>query len=165
MCCAELLVILSVCCLPHWHYLSKLCIIIINISNIIYVIIDDYFINMSFVYAYFQGHAWEATLSIYTPDMSPDGAVLSGTLAKTFDVADGVATFDDLSLDVRGRYALHASVTSTPSDHSLTGYSTVIEVASSEFTLSEKSLAGKPFCSLLFDKFHIGFAKIPSTIQ
>ena len=156
-------VILSVCCLPHWHYLAKLCIIII--VNIIYIIVNHYFINVSFIYTHFQGHTWEATLSIYTPDMSPDGAVLSGTLTKTFDVADGVATFDDLSLDVRGRYSLHASVPSPPSDHSLTGYSTVIEVASSEFTLSEKSLAGKQFCSLLFERFHVGLAKIPSTIQ
>ena len=120
---------------------------------------------MSFAYTYFQGHAWEATLSIYTPDMSPDGAVLSGTLTKTFDVADGVATFDDLSLDVRGRYSLHASVTSTPSDHSLTGYSTVIEVDSSECTLSEKSVADEQFCCLLFERFLVGLAKIPIAIQ
>jgi len=77
-----------------------------------------------------RGHTWEATLSIYTPGMSPDGAVLSGTLTKTFDSLQGIATFDDLSLNVRGRYSLHADVRSSPADHSLTGWSSVVEISS-----------------------------------
>lgn len=82
------------------------------------------------VSAFIQDHAWEATLSIYTPEMSPANANLTGSLTKTFDVSEGVAVFDDLQFDLRGRYSLYVEVTSTPADYSLSGYSSVIEISS-----------------------------------
>ena len=77
-----------------------------------------------------------ATLSVYTPDMSPDNHTLSGTLTKTFDVSEGIAVFDDLMLDIRGRYSLYVEVTSTPDDYSLSAMSSVIEIASGMYRVS-----------------------------
>jgi len=46
-----------------------------------------------------------ATISIYSPEISPDTQLL-GTLEKSFDVTSGLATFDDLQITTRGRYAV-----------------------------------------------------------
>lgn len=74
-----------------------------------------------------QGHTWTAKISIYSPELSPT-ANLAGTTTVTFDPVTGLAMFNDLSLDVRGRYALQATVTSNPTQHSLTARSKVIEI-------------------------------------
>ncbi|XP_067950541.1 fibrocystin-L-like [Watersipora subatra] len=75
-----------------------------------------------------KDHTWRATLSIYSPEMSPSGAMLNGTLEADFDLATGIANFTDLSLDMAGRFFLKATVVSTPADYTLTGRSSVIEV-------------------------------------
>ena len=65
-----------------------------------------------------QGHAWEATVSLYSAIRHP-GNMAVPTATADVDASSGTVTFSNVTIDHHGRYYLQFRLMSTPAEFDL----------------------------------------------